>query len=46
MEFVLLTDVVLRHLARDDPILDEVFEGVFPSDMLPSRSTMEPPLTS
>ena len=36
MEFVPLTDVVLRHLAQDDPILNEVFEGVFPSDRLPS----------
>ena len=35
MEFVPLTDVVLRHLAQDDPILNEVFEGVFPSGRLP-----------
>ena len=39
MEFVPLSDVALRHLALDDPILKRVFHGVHPSDGLPSRPT-------
>ena len=39
MEFVPLSDVALRHLALDDPILKSVFYGVHPSDGLPSRPT-------
>ena len=39
MEFVPLSDVALRHLALDDPILKRVFHGVHPSDWLPSRPT-------
>ena len=37
MELVPLSDVTLRHLILDDPILKRVFHGVHPSDRLPSR---------
>ena len=39
MEFVPLSDVALRHLALDDPILKRVFHSVHPSGGLPSRPT-------
>ena len=42
MEFVSLSDVILRHLALDDLILKRVFHCVHPSDGLlsrPSRTT-------
>ena len=39
MEFGPLSDVALRHLALDDPILKRVFHGVHPSEGLPSRPT-------
>ena len=39
MEFVPLSDDALRYLALDDPILKRVFQGVDPSDGLPSRPT-------
>ena len=39
MEFVPLSDLALRHLALDDPILKRVFHGVHPSDGLPYRPT-------
>lgn len=42
MEFVPLSDVTLRTLALDDPVLKRVFHGVHPSDGLPSR----PPRTT
>ena len=34
-----LSDVALRHLALDDPVLKRVFHGVHPSNGLPSRPT-------
>ena len=38
MEFVALSDTVLRALALDDPQLRCVSQGVYPADQLP-RST-------
>ena len=35
MEFVALSDTVLRALALDDPQLRRVFQGVYPADKLP-----------
>ena len=35
MEFVALSDTVLRALALDDPQLRRVFQGVYPADQLP-----------
>ena len=35
MEFVALSDTVLRALALDDPELRRVFQGVYPADKLP-----------
>ena len=34
MEFVALSDTVLRSLALDDPQLRRVFQGVYPADQL------------
>ena len=36
MEFVALSDTLLRALALDDPQLRRVFQGVYPTDKLPS----------
>ena len=41
MEFVALSDTVLRYLARDDPVLKHVFWDVVSSDGLP-----QPPSTT
>ena len=41
MEFVVLSDTVLRYLARDDLVLKRVFWDVVPSDGLP-----QPPSTT
>ena len=35
MEFVALSDTVLRALALDNPQLRRVFQGVYPADQLP-----------
>ena len=35
MEFVALSDTVLRTLALEDPELRRVFHGVYPADQLP-----------
>ena len=35
MEFVALSDTVLRTLALEDPTLRRVFHGVYPADQLP-----------
>ena len=35
MEFVVLSDTVLRTLALEDPQLRRVFHGVYPADQLP-----------
>ena len=39
MEFVALSDTVLRALALDDPQLRRVFQGVYPADKLPRSPT-------
>ena len=39
MEFVALSDTVLRALASDDPQLRRVFQGVYPADKLPRSPT-------
>ena len=39
MEFVALSDTVLRALALDDPQLRRVFQGVCPADQLPGSPT-------
>ena len=39
MEFVALSDTVLRALALDDPQLRRVFQGVYPADHLPRSPT-------
>ena len=39
MEFVPLSDIALRHLTLDDPILKRVFYGMHTSDGLPSHPT-------
>ena len=39
MEFVALSDTVLRALALDDPQLRRVFQGVCPADQLPGPPT-------
>ena len=39
MEFVALSDTVLRALALDDPQLRRVFQGVYPADQLPRSPT-------
>ena len=39
MEFVALSDTVLRSLAMDDRELRRVFHGVFPADRLPPPTT-------
>ena len=40
MEFVALSDTVLRYLARDDPELKRVFWDVVPTDGLPQPRTL------
>ena len=35
MEFVALSDTVLRALALDDPQSRRMFQGVYPADQLP-----------
>ena len=40
MEFVALSDTVLRTLALDDPTLRRVFHGVYPADQLPRSPAM------
>lgn len=39
MEFVALSDTVLRALALEDPQLRRVFQGVYPADQLPRSPT-------
>ena len=39
MEFVALSDMVLRALAWEDPQLRRVFQGVYPTDQLPRSPT-------
>ena len=39
MEFVALSDTVLRALASDDPQLRRVFQGVYQADKLPRSPT-------
>ena len=39
MEFVALSDTVLRALALDDPQLRRVFQGVYPAEKLPQSPT-------
>ena len=39
MEFVPLSDTVLRSLALDDPQLRRVFQGVYPADQVPRFPT-------
>ena len=39
MEFVALSDTVLRTLALEDPELRRVFHGVHPADQLPRSPT-------
>ena len=39
MEFVALSDTVLRALASDDPQLRRVFQGVYQADKLPQSPT-------
>ena len=40
MEFVALSDTVLRTLALEDPTLRRVFHGVYPADQLPRSPAM------
>ena len=40
MEFVALSDTVLRTLALEDPTLRRVFHGVYPADNLPRSPAM------
>ena len=40
MEFVALSDTVLRALALDDPQIRRVFHGVYPADQLPRSPPM------
>ena len=51
MEFVALSDTVLRTLALEDPELRRVFHGVYPADQLPrsppgvsARRTLSTPI--
>ena len=39
MEFLALSDTVLRTLALEDPQLRRVFHGVYPADQLPRPAT-------
>ena len=43
MEFVALSDTVLRALALDDPQLRRVFQGVYPADQLPRSPSHDRP---
>ena len=43
MEFVALSDTVLRALALDDPQLWRVFQGVYPADQLPRSTPQDRP---
>ena len=41
MEFVALSDSVLRIFGQEDPILKPLFKGVYPADKLPKVSKQE-----
>ena len=43
MEFVALSDTVLRALALDNPQLRRVFQGVYPADQLPRSPSHDRP---